>query len=563
MCGRAKIRTTRALTSTLIFLISLISGCSEHNSSTTTVIANINGYSFNNDRELERFTTLVIDSGKVVVTGDWSIAESLQNAEIIDGQGQTLLPGITDAHGHVSSLGYTLLQIDLRDTTSADQAAKEIAKYAEQKPFLKWIRGRGWNQVLWPGQQFPSAQTLDELIPDRPIWLERIDGHAGWANSKALALAGINANTISPPGGEILRDSKGQPTGILIDNAMGLIDQVIPAPSEEELAAALEAATSHLLSLGITSTHDAGVSATEHRFYSSLAQQKKLAVRLYGMISSTDPELGSILAAGPTVDENDLYSARSVKVYTDGALGSRGAALLEPYSDRAGHRGLLLTSQEQLRSIFSDAIGAGFQVAIHAIGDQGNRIGLDEVEHAYASIGGRELRHRMEHSQVVALEDIPRFKALDVIPSMQPTHATSDMNMAEDRLGKERLKGAYAWRTFVDQGSRLASGSDFPIELANPFHGLHSAVTRQSQKNQPVEGWIPEESLSIEEALRSFTIDAAWAAHQETVLGGLDSGKWADFILIDQDIFKVSGEELWKTQVNQTWIAGELVYQRP
>ena len=546
-----------------ISLLVLTASCSDSNQSTTTVFTNVNGYSFDNTRELEKFTTLVIDSGKVMAIGDDRLVENFSDAIIIDGQGKTLIPGITDAHGHVSSLGYTLLQIDLRDTSSARQAAKQIADYAQKNPYLNWIRGRGWNQVLWPGQQFPSAKILDELVSDRPIWLERIDGHAGWANSKALALAGINANTISPPGGEILRDAEGQPTGILIDNAMNIINQVLPLPSAEELAAALDAATTHLLSLGITSTHDAGVSANENRFYTDLAQQKKLAVRLYGMISSTDPELGSILASGPTVDDNDLYSVKSVKVYTDGALGSRGAAMLEPYQDRPDHSGLLLTSQQQLRSIFNAAIKANFQVAIHAIGDKGNQIGLDEVEYAYGTIGGQNLRHRMEHAQIVALADIPRFKELNVIPSMQPTHATSDMNMAEDRIGAERLKGAYAWRSFLDQGSRLVSGSDYPIELANPFHGIHAAVTRQDKGNQPENGWIPEQAITIEEAMRSFTIDAAWAAHQENVLGGLSPGKWADFILIDQDLFTIPSQDLWKTEVLQTWLAGKQVYKKP
>ena len=544
-------------------LLLLIASCSERPQSETTVLTNINGYSFDNARELEQFTTLVFDSGKVVAIGDDRLLQNFADATIIDGQGKTLIPGITDAHGHVSSLGYTLLQIDLRDTNSARQAATQIAAYAKEKPYLKWIRGRGWNQVLWPGQQFPSAKILDELVSDRPIWLERIDGHAGWANSKALALAGINANTISPPGGEILRDANGQPTGILVDNAMSIINRILPPPSPEELAAALDAATSHLLSLGITSTHDAGVSATENRFYASLAQRNKLAVRLYGMISSTDPELGSILSAGPMVDEYDLYSVKSVKVYTDGALGSRGAALLQPYTDRPDHSGLLLTSQQQLRSIFNDAIKANFQVAIHAIGDKGNQIGLDEVEYAYSTVGGENLRHRMEHAQIVALTDIPRFKTLNVIPSMQPTHATSDMNMAEARIGPERLKGAYAWRSFLDQGSRLVSGSDYPIELANPFHGIHAAVTRQNKKNNPDNGWVPEQAITIEEAMRSFTIDAAWAAHQENVLGGLSAGKWADFIIIDQDIFKIPSQDLWKIEVLQTWLAGKQVYKKP
>jgi predicted amidohydrolase YtcJ len=455
-----------------------------------------------------------------------------------------------------------LLQIDLRDTTSATQAALAIADYAEKKPYLEWIRGRGWNQVLWPGKQFPDAKILDELVPNRPIWLERIDGHAGWANSKALELAGIHADTISPPGGEILRNANGKPTGILIDNAMNLVSQVIPPPTEEELSAAVSAATEHLLSLGITSTHDAGISAMEHRFYSSLASAGELAVRLYAMISSTDPELSTILAAGPSRDPKDFYHVRSVKVYTDGALGSRGAAMLAPYSDRPDHSGLLLTTKTQLSYLFEEVISAGFQLAIHAIGDKGNRIALDEIEEAYRKVGGTELRHRIEHAQVVALEDIPRFKALNVIPSMQPTHATSDMNMAEDRIGAERLKGAYAWRRFIDQGSILVSGSDYPIELANPFHGIHAAVTRQDHDNEPPQGWIPEQAISREEALRSFTINAAWAGHQENILGGLSEGKWADFIIIDRDIMKVPANELWQIEVEQTWVAGELVYSR-
>ncbi|MDE0876128.1 MAG: amidohydrolase [Porticoccaceae bacterium] len=546
----------------LTFSVFLVSACSSGKQSTTTIMANINGYSFDNNRQLQQFQTLVFDNGRVVATGGPTLGANYPEANLIDGKGLTLLPGITDAHGHVSSLGYALLQIDLRGATSARQVSSLISKYAKEKPFLNWIQGRGWNQVLWPGQQYPTARILDELVSDRPVWLERIDGHAGWANSKALALAGINANTISPPGGEIIRDQNGNPTGILIDNAMALVNQIIPPPSDEEMAAALAVATSHLLSLGITSVHDAGVSARENDYYRQLANSGNLDVRLYGMISSTDPELGEMLSAGPSNDPLDLYSARSVKVYTDGALGSRGAALLEPYSDRASHSGLLLTSKEQLRAIFSLSIQAGFQVAIHAIGDKGNRIALDEVEHAYATIGGRKLRHRIEHSQVVALDDIPRFKSLDVIASMQPTHATSDMNMAEDRLGSDRLKGAYAWRSFLDQGSVLVSGSDFPIELANPFHGIHAAVTRQNQFDEPYGGWISKQAMTTEEAVRSFTIDAAWAAHQDKVLGGLTEGKWADFILLDQDLFAIPVNELWKTKVAETWLAGKLVYAK-
>jgi predicted amidohydrolase YtcJ len=284
-------------------------------------------------------------------------------------------------------------------------------------------------------------------------------------------------------------------------------------------------------------------------------------VRIYGMISSTNADLDQTFSQGHSIDEQDFYTIRTVKIYTDGALGSRGAAMLEPYTDRPDHSGLLLTSAKQLRSLFSRAIKADFQVAIHAIGDRGNRIALDEVEHAYATVGGRHLRHRIEHSQVVALDDISRFKSLDVIPSMQPTHATSDMNMAEDRIGAERLQGAYAWRSFLNQGSRVVSGSDYPIERADPFAGIHAAVTRQNSANQPEDGWISEQSMSLQEVLRSFTIDAAWAAHQEERLGGLTEGKWADFILLDQDIFQIEPERLWETKVLETWLGGKQVYR--
>ncbi len=542
-------------------LITALTGCSKQSDSTALVIENINGYTFNNDRQLQQFETLVIEDGRVLATGDGQLSLSYPDAETVDGQGKTLIPGITDAHGHVSTLGYTLLSVDIRGIESAQKSAQIVADYAAQKPALTWIQGRGWNQVLWSDKQYPTAAILDAEISDRPVWLERIDGHAGWANSQTLALAGITKDTVSPPGGEIIRDEAGQPTGILVDNAMNLVMSIIPTPNNEEITLALDTVGQHLLSLGITSTHDAGVSSTEHKLYRQIADKGDMKVRIYGMLSSTNADIEQSLAAGKTIDGDDYYSVRSIKVYTDGALGSRGAAMIEPYSDRPGHTGLLLTSREQLRHLFNKAITADFQVAIHAIGDKGNRIGLDEVEHAYATVGGRHLRHRIEHSQIVTLSDIPRFKSLDVIPSMQPTHATSDMNMAADRIGDERLKGAYAWRTFLDQGSRVVSGSDYPIELANPFHGIHAGVTRQNHDNMPEGGWISEEAMTLEEVMRSFTIDAAWAAHQEDILGGLTPGKWADFILLDQDIFDVEQEALWQTQVLETWMAGKRVYQ--
>ena len=551
-----------SLTAACAVLIGLLTGCDSAQESRPIVIENIQGYSFDNNRELFQFSSLAIKDGKVIATGDDQLAQNYPNAEKINGQGKALLPGLIDAHGHVSDLGYSLLSVDIRGLASAQESAEFVANYAAQHPTLTWIKGRGWNQVLWPDQAFPTAAILDSQISDRPVWLERIDGHGGWANSAALRLAGIDKDTVAPEGGEIIRDAEGNPSGVLIDNASSLITSIIPKPNDADITLALDTASKHLLSLGVTSTHDAGVSALEHPLYRQIADRGEMQVRIYGMISSSNANLAQTLAAGHSSDDKDMYSLRSIKIYTDGALGSRGAALIEPYSDRPDHSGLMLTSGEELRSLFEQSIQADFQIAVHAIGDMGNRVALDEFEHAYATVGGRHLRNRVEHAQVVAISDIQRFKSLDVIPSMQPTHATSDMNMAEERIGAERLKGAYAWRTFLNQGSRVVSGSDYPIELANPFDGIHAAVTRQDKGNLPEGGWIPEQAMTVEEALRSFTIDAAWAAHQEDRLGGLTPGKWADFIVLDQDIFQGDASDLWKTRVEQTWLAGKLVYTR-
>ncbi len=545
----------------LSLLLGVVMSCQKPHSD-MLIIDNVQGYSFDDARQLFQFSALAIRGGRVVATGDGQLKQKYRGGKVLDGNGKTLLPGLIDGHGHVSWLGYTLLSIDVRGMPSAQIVVDAIGEYGRQNPSLNWLTGRGWNQVLWPGKAFPSAALLDAQIADRPVWLERIDGHAGWANSRAMELAGVNRDTTTPAGGEIIFNAAGEPSGVFVDNAMELVKRAIPAPNESDIQRALDAASDHLLSLGITSVHDAGVSSQEHKLYRQLADRGAMSVRIYGMYSSTETDLERVLALGHSADPSDMYSLRSIKIYIDGALGSYGAAMLEPYSDRPDHSGLLLTGAEDMRRIFALAIDADFQIAIHAIGDFGNRTGLDEIQRAYATAGGRHLRHRIEHAQVVSLADIPRFKSLDVTPSMQPVHAVSDMNMAEDRVGPDRLKGAYAWRSFLDQDSRVVSGSDFPIELANVFHGIHAAVTRQNHDNLPEGGWIAEQAMSLEETMRSFSIDAAWAAHQENVLGGLTPGKWADFILIDRDIYNIAPQAIWQTEVLETWLAGERVYAR-
>lgn len=526
------------------------------------LITNIKGYGFDEQRQLLSFNELVFDdaSGKVLARGQ-GIAKDYPDASKIDGMGRTLLPGLIDGHGHVLGLGQNLSQVDLRESSSEAQAVAKTAAFAKANPQAQWILGRGWNQVLWPSQQFPGKQLLDEVIKDKPVWLSRVDGHAGWANSKALQLAGISKDSIDPPGGQIIRDANGEPTGVLIDNAMLLLEKQIPAINEAERVSALNAAFAHLLSLGITSTHDAGIDAANLATYQQLRAAKQLPLRLYPMLSATDPALEAWLKAGPVDDPLDLLDVRSVKIYGDGALGSRGAALLAPYSDKPKETGLLVTQPDKLTAVMKLTIDAGFQANVHAIGDYANQLALDRFESLQTEVQRKAGRHRIEHAQIVAPKDLPRFANLHVLPSMQPTHATSDKNMAGDRLGVARLRGAYAWRSLVDDGNRIVGGSDYPVELANPFFGIHAAVTRQDQQNQPAGGWLPEQKLTLVEALRSFSVDAAYGAFQDQSMGSLAPGMWADFILVDRDIVKVAPEQLWQTKVLSTYVGGELKYQ--
>ena len=534
----------------LFFLSSLVLAAPSH-------IGNVKGYTLDNAGELIRFSNMVFDGGKVVAIGAEELSQTYPNATFIDGQNKVLLPGLIDAHGHVMGLGETLLEVDLRESQSALDAAKMVQAYAKNQQGLAWITGRGWNQVLWPGKAYPTANLLDEYVNDKPVVLSRVDGHASWVNSKALEIAGITRDTLDPPGGKIVRDKKGNPTGVLIDNAESLLLKYLPKTSEAILTAQLNAAGKHLLSEGITSVHDAGIDVAVYDYYQKRVAEHSLPVRIYPMIAATSPQLNQLLEKGHVQDQYDWLSVRSVKLYGDGALGSRGAALLQPYSDDPDNSGLLVTRERDLKPLFDLVLGNGFQLNFHAIGDKANRLALDQFADSFNRIGGKSLRNRVEHAQVINVDDIPRFKTLNIIPAMQPTHATSDMNMAENRVGADRLKGAYAWQTFLKQSSVVAFGSDFPVELSNPFFGLHAAVTRQNRNDSPIKGWIPSEAVTVKQAFRGFTLDAAYAAHQENILGGLTEGKWADFILIDQDIFTISPQNIWKVQVLETWIAGE------
>ena len=528
------------------------------------LLTDINGYGFDHKRQLQQFSVLVFDdeTGKVLARGDKALAQQYPGAKLLSGNGKAVLPGLIDGHGHVLGLGQNLSQAELRGSNSEQDAVARVNAFAQANTDAPWIIGRGWNQVLWPSNSFPTKASLDEVINDKPVYLKRVDAHAGWANSKALQLAGINKNTIDPPGGEIVRDAQGNPTGVLIDNAMTLVEQHIPAADGAAKLRALNAAFKHLLALGITSVHDAGVDSDTLALYQQLAIEKKLPMRLYPMLSARDPQLKNWLDAGIIDDSSDFLDIRSVKIYGDGALGSRGAALIEPYSDAPKNKGLLVTQPDRLTQVMQLTLKAGFQTNVHAIGDLANRLVLDRFEKLQTTEQLAAGRHRIEHAQIVAPKDIPRFASLHVIPSMQAVHATSDKNMAGDRLGVARLRGAYAWRSFIDQGSVIVGGSDFPVELANVFHGLHASVTRQDHDNQPAGGWLPEQRLSLTEALRSFTVDAAYGAFQEQSMGTLMPGSWADFILIDRDIFNIAPEQLWQVEVEQTYVNGKQRFKR-
>ncbi|RQO47863.1 amidohydrolase [Pseudomonas sp. KBW05] len=528
-----------------------------------TIIENVRGYTLVAGGLL-RFDALAFDSaGKVISVG--KAAELLADSSLatrIDGKGNVLLPGLTDAHGHIKWLGESLRSIDLSRAQTLGSAQEAISEFARARPGETWLTGSGWNQVVWELGRFPTAAEIDTVVSDRPVWLTRVDAHAGWANTKAMQLAGITKKTPDPKRGRIERDVQGAPTGVLVDAAMALVTSIIPKLSERDREVELQSALEHLSAQGLTSVHDAGIDSQTFSILSRFADQGRLPLRVYGMIGGIGEDFQAFSKRGPLVGYgDDRLTVRSVKLYADGALGSRGASLFTGYSDDPANKGLLFDSQQEMQNKIETALKSGFQVNVHGIGDAAISQVLDSFEYAFANVGGRELRNRIEHSQVIAMPDIARFVDLDLIASMQPIHATSDMNMAEDRIGTERIKGAYAWRSLLNQGTKVAAGSDFPVESSNPFYGLHAAVVRANQNGIPIGGWYPEQAMTLLEAFRAFTLDAAYAGHQETTQGSLEPGKWADFILIDQDIFHVSPAQLWRTRVLQTWVGGKQVYQ--
>lgn len=536
-----------------------------------------NGVIYTMDPEVPRAEAMAISGGRIVAVGTADEIEILRGPEtkVEDVGGRAILPGLIDAHAHVIKLGFVLRVLDLRGTSSADEIAEMVQAVSETRAADEWITGRGWDQNDWAVQEFPTRELLDQVTRDhlnQPVYLTRVDGHAAWVNSRALELAEVTADTPDPDGGKIVRDDDGEPTGVLVDNAMALVFGKIPAPDDAEFAARLEAAQEHLLSLGVTGVHTMGDGRASVDAYHTWARAGRLKPRIVVYLDGWDKEILEWLSeqGGAAAFEDAHFRVAGVKLYADGALGSRGAALLKPYSDDPGNEGLLRTPPDTLAAKLARIVSLGLQPAIHAIGDRGNREALEAIAAAFDApapvqrdIGLAWKRPRIEHAQVLALDDIDRFVDLGVIASMQPTHATSDMYWAEDRVGPDRIRGAYAWRKLLRAGVHIACGSDFPVESANPFYGLYAAVTRQDREGWPEGGWYPEERMTREESLACFTRDAAYAAGMEAEVGTLSPGKWADYLLLDRDLMLIPDGDLWRVEVLRTVIGGEVVYEAP
>jgi predicted amidohydrolase YtcJ len=516
-----------------------------------TLIRNVNGIQVGADGKLQHFNGLVVgDDGKVKAVLDRADLNKAKITGSVDGQGKTLLPGFIDAHGHVTDLGFAALHLDLTGTQSLAELQQRLRDYAAAHPKDSWLIGFGWNQELWSDKRFPTSADLDAVVRDRPVVLERVDGHAVVANSAASKAAGVTAATKAPAGGEIH-------DGLFVDAARSLIDNAEPKPSPEQIDEALAKAQDILLGFGVTGVGSMSTSVADWQAFRRAGEAGRLNVRLMSYLLGTE-SMKAVPHPTPWL-YGDRLRALGIKLFADGALGSRGAWLKQPYADKPETRGLQFHSDAELLSLADHAAGAGFQVATHAIGDAAN-VQIISVYEKLSHKYGKDRRWRIEHFQIVDPADIPRLAPAGIIASMQPTHQTSDRLMAQERLGPDRLEGAYAWQSVLKSGARLAFGTDFPVESPNPFPGLSAAISRQDVNGQPPGGWIPSERLTLEQALAAYTRGAAYAGFAEQKIGSLEPGKWADFILVDRDPTKVDAQSLARTKVLETWAAGKKVW---
>ena len=508
---------------------------------------------------------IVTSNGRILFTGDLeeAVAVAGEDAERIDLAGAFVVPGLTDAHAHFIGYAEQRHRIDLVGTESLDEMQERIRKYIAEGVPGGWVYGRGWDQNDWPDREYPGRSDLDEVSTDIPILVRRVCGHAAVANSRALELAGIGEKTPDPPGGRIARDEDGRATGLLLEDAVDLVREVIPPFTREERKRFMVEAAMECLSAGLVGVHEMGISVDEIALYRELYDAGELPFRVTAFLDAPEGELeDDIREALEDLRGDDFFRVVGVKFYADGSLGARSAALIEDYSDDPGNRGMLVNEPEELLQGIGECHELGLQAAVHAIGDRGVRAVLDIYEQVLREHPRRDARHRIEHAQVVSEADLERFAELGVIPSMQFTHCTSDMPWAEERLGPERVKGAYAWRSLAERGCRIPGGSDFPVESIDPFLGLYAAVTRQDLSGNPPGGWYGEQRLTIEEALRAFTVDAAYAAHLEDDRGSLSPGKLADFIVLSRDIMEIEPPIIPDVEVLMTVLGGEALFRR-
>jgi predicted amidohydrolase YtcJ len=521
----------------------------------------VNGVVYTVNPSQPKAEAVAIDGSVIVGVGSTKdLLEEFQGDTVIDVGGKPVYPGFVDSHAHLEGLGILLMTIDLQGTSSPEDVAGRVASDAGRRPVGAWIRGRGWDQNRWAKKEFPSHAMLDAAAPGNPVVLGRVDGHAVWVNSLALHLAGISRSTREPEGGRILRDGAGDPTGILIDNATNLMAAVMPPPTRAERTEAVRLAVDQCLRFGLTQVHDMGVDTELVDIYRDLILRNEFPFRIYAALDWSawnhypGPDVG---------DASGRIVVRALKLYMDGALGSRGAALLQPYSDDPGNRGLTMMSSDSLKNIAELCLDKGFQLCVHAIGDRANTVVLSTYQEAFKSrkINGNDVRFRVEHAQLLDPADVPRFHRLGVLPMMQPTHCTSDMPWIVDRLGKERAVHACLWRSLLDDGDIIPASSDFPVESPNPLLGFYAAITRQDLEGKPDGGWYPEQRMTRAEALKAFTIWGSYAAFQEEKKGSVEIGKWADLVVLSEDIMTIEAARIPRVRVEKTMVGGTMVYE--